>query len=231
MLKRQKTIVSIVVVLVLLLSVVVVGPVIYGLIMGPGVKTEGLNTSSAEPATVEVNGDWEVVRGDQNNLTSVGYTFAEILPVEHRITSGSTQAVEGTVNISNDTLNAGEITVDMRELSSDNERRDINVRMSIFHTDDYPTSTFTITEPVDLSTVPDDGTPGQVELVGDLEIHGATNEVSGTFDVLRDEDKVVIAGNLPVNRIDFGLESPEFVAAKIAEEGELNIRISLGKEQ
>lgn len=230
MLKRQKTIVSIVAVLVLILGAAVVAPMIYSLAMGPGVKTEGLNTSSAEPATVDMDGTWEVVRGDQNNLTSVGYTFAEILPAEHRVTSGSTQEVEGSVTVTDDTLTAGDITVDMRELGSDNERRDINVRMKIFHTDEYPTSTFTLTEPVDLSTVPEDGTPGQIELVGDLEIHGNTAEVSGTFDVLRDGGKVIIAGDLPFNRIDFGVESPEFVAAKIAEEGELNILLSLSKE-
>lgn len=229
MLKSQKTIVSIVVVLVLIIGLAVVAPVIYGLVMGPGVKTGGLNPESAEPASVEMDGQWTVVRGDQDNLTAVGFTFAEILPAEKKITSGSTGDVTGSVTVENETLTAGEIIVDMNNLTTDNERRDVNVRMKILQTDQYPEATFVMTDPVDLSSVPADGTPGQVELSGDLEIHGTTKPVTETFDILRDGEKVIISSDINFNRLDYGVESPEFVAAKIAEEGELNIRIALSK--
>lgn len=230
MLKRRKSVIAILVVLIVGLALISVVPVIYASVMGPGVKTEGLNAEGADPADTEMDGQWGVVPGDVNNITSVGFTFNEILPAEHKVTSGSTQDVTGGVTVDGETLTAGSINVGMGDITTDNERRDVNVRMKILSTDEYPESTFEITEPVDLSAVPADGTPGEVELTGDLTIRGQSNEVTQVFDVLRDGEQVIIAGDLPFNRLDYGVETPDFVAAKIAEEGELNILAVFEKE-
>lgn len=225
--KRSNTLVTVIVILIVGIGLVSIAPMVYSLIMGPGVETEDLDASGAQPASTDMNGDWVIGVGDAANLTTVGFTFNEILPAKHKVTSGTTTDVSGGVSVEDETLTAGDIEVEMGTLSTDNERRDVNVRMDILHTDEYPTSTFTITEPVDLSGIPEDGTVGEVTLTGDLTIHGQTNEVSAPFQVLRDGDRVVIGGDIPFNRLDYGVEAPEFVAAKIAEEGELNILLSM----
>lgn len=226
----NKIIVAIFVILIVALALVAVVPTLIALVMGPGDKTEGLTSEGAQPATTDINGEWHVVhqRGDANT-TSVGFTFHEILPSDRRSTSGSTQAVDGGATIEEGTLTAGEIVVDMTEVSTDNERRDINVRTKIFHTDEYPEAVFTITEPVDVSEVPGDGTPGKVTLSGEMEIRGETRPLIHEFDILRDEDMVIVSGDIDINRHDFGVEAPEFVAAKIDDTGQLNIRIALAK--
>ena len=225
----NKIVVAVLVILIVVLALVAVVPVIISLVTGPGVKTEGIEAAGAKPATTDVNGEWHVVRDRGRNYTSVGFTFFEILPSDRRSTSGSTQAVEGWATIEAGTLRSGEIVVDMREVSTDNERRDINVRTKIFHTDEYPTATFTITEPAELSEVPGDGTPGKVTLTGEMEIRGETRPLSHEFDVLRDGDRIIVAADVPVNRNEYGVESPEFVAAKIDDTGELNIRVAFEK--
>ena len=101
--------------------------------------------------------------------------------------------------------------------------------MKLFNTDEFPTATFEVTESVDLSSIPDDGTVGQVVVPGELTVHGQTNDVTPTFDVLRDGDQVIIASDIEINRLDYGVETPEFVAAKIAEMGEINVRLALEK--
>ena len=146
----------------------------------------------------------------------MGFTFFEILPSDRRETSGSTQSVEGWATIEQGSVQAGEIVVDMTDVSTDNERRDINVRNKIFHTNEYPTATFTITEPADVSDVPGNGTPGKVTLTGVMEIRG-------------DGDRVIVSGDVDINRNEYGVESPEFVAAKIDDTGQLNIRLLLTK--
>ena len=40
---------------------------------------------------------------------------------------------------------------------------------------------------------------------------------------------MIVAGDIPINRLDYGVETPELVAAKIAEEGEVNVRINMTK--
>lgn len=225
----RKTVMSVVVVLIVVLALVAVVPMVYSAIMGPGVRTEGLSAENAQPATTDLDGQWQVVTTRDVNTTAVGFTFFEILPGERKNTSGSTQAVEGSATVDNEELTAGEIVVDMTEVTTDNQRRDVNVAQKILFTDDFPTASFTVTEPADVSQVPDDGTSGTVTLVGDLEIHGETNQVTHEFDALRDGDLLIISGDLPINRLDYGVESPEFVAAAIDEEGELNIRIAMEK--
>lgn len=230
MLKRRKTVITVLVVLIVGLGLVSVGPMLYSLIMGPGVTAGELNADSAEPPSTEMDGEWVVTAGDGVNPTAVGFTFNEILPAEKKVTSGATTDVSGQASVSDSTLTDGEIVVEMDNLTTDNDRRDVNVRMKILHTDEFPTATFTLSDPVDLSGVPEDGTPGEVDLTGDLTIHGVTNEVSAPFQVLRDGEKVILAGDILFNRLDFNVESPDFVAAKIAEEGEVNILLSLEKE-
>ena len=144
-------------------------------------------------------------------------------------TSASTRGVTGFATIDEGTLTAGEITVDMQHLSSDSDKRDSSVRRRIFHTDEYPEATFKVTRPADVSGVPEDGTVGSVELTGELTIHGKTNDITQEFDVARSGDHLIVAGDIPINRLDYGVETPELVAAKIAEEGEVNVRINMTK--
>ncbi len=225
----SKVVIAIFVILIVLLALVAVVPVLFALFMGPGIKTEGLDADGAKPATTDVNGEWHVARYRGKNTTSVGFTFYEILPSDRRATSGSTQAVEGWATIEAGTLKAGEVVVDMEQISTDNERRDINVRNKIFHTNEYPTATFSITEPADLSEVPGNGTPGKVTLTGEMEIRGETRPMVHEFDILRDGDRIIVAGDVLIDRHEYGVESPEFVAAKIDDTGELNIRLALEK--
>ncbi|MCP1387028.1 YceI family protein [Corynebacterium sp. TA-R-1] len=196
---------------------------------GSGVKTEGIDESALREPTTELDGEWSVHKRPGPNSTSAGFTFNEVLPGERRTTSGSTQGVTGAVTIEAGTLTAGEIVVDMTNLTTDSDVRDNNVRRKIFHTDKFPESTFVITEPADLSGLPEGASVGKVTLTGDLTIHGETNRISHEFDVARSGAHLIVAGDVPINRLDYGVETPEFVAATIAEEGEINIRINLAK--
>lgn len=217
---------------ILALAALAIVPVIYALLFGDhGVKTEGIDASVAKEASTGVDGTWDVSHGVGPNQSSAGFTFFEILPAERKVTSGSTEQVDGEVLISDATITAAEITVDMTSVATDNDRRDVNVRRSIFETDRYPTATFSLTQPADVSQLPEDGTVGTVTLTGDLTIHGQTQEVTHEFEALRTGDNIVVAGDVPINRLDYGVETPEFVAAKIAEDGEVNIRLNLEKSR
>lgn len=209
--------------------VVAMVPLFITLFMGGGVKTEGINAERVSAASTDINGEWQVSNKPGSNFSSAGFTFEEVLPGERRSTSGSTQGVDGFATIEDGTLAAGQITVDMKNLSTDSEKRDESVRRRIFHTDEFPEATFTVTEPADVSAVPDDGTIGSVELTGDLTIHGNTNAITQRFDVARSGDRLIVAADIPINRLDYGVETPELVAAKIDEEGEVNVRVNLSK--
>ncbi|WKK61522.1 YceI family protein [Corynebacterium sp. P3-F1] len=228
--RNQKLIVIGGVAVIVLLALLALVPLFMSLVTHPGVKTDGIDAEGAKPATTDVDGTWVVSGKPDKNRTSVGFTFNELLPGDERTTSGSTQDVEGKMTIESGALTAGEVTVDMSNIVTDKDVRDENVRRKILHTEKYPEAKFVLTEPADVSQLPEDGTVGAVTLTGDLTIHGETNQITQEFNALRTGDTVVVHADVPIKRSDYKVETPEFVAAKIAEDGELNIRLRLEKE-
>lgn len=215
---------------IILLTLVAVVPMAMSLMSTPGVKTEPIDAAGAQPASTEMDGHWEVVKRPGKNATSVGFTFNELLPGDARETSGSTPNATGEIVIEGGTMTEAEVTVDMTNIVTDREVRDENVRRKILETDTYPEAMFTLKEPADVSGLPDDGTIGTVTLTGDLTIHGETNEITREFNALRTGDAVIVHADIPINRLDYGVETPDFVAAKIDEEGEINLRLRLTKK-
>lgn len=227
---RKRTVLIVAVSIFIVVAVLVaMVPLLMNLFMGGGVKTEGIDANRVSAASTDLDGDWTVTNRPGNNFTSAGFTFEEVLPGERRSTSASTQGVTGFATIEDGTLTAGEITVDMQHLSSDSDKRDSSVRSRIFHTDDYPNATFKVTQPADVSGLPEDGAIGSVDLTGDLTIHGTTNQITQRFDVARSGDRLIVAGDIPINRLDYGVETPELVAAKINETGDVNVRVNMSK--
>lgn len=226
---KQLVIGAVVAIIILALASVV--PVAYKAYMTPGVKTDGIQTEGAKKASTDFNGTWEVVKAAPGNPTSVGYTFWEILPGERRATSGSTEKVSGSVQIEGGKLNSAAITVDMSTIKTDREKRDINVRMKLLETDQFPEAKFVADEAanIDVSQVPDDATIGKVTVPGTLTIHGVSKHIDAELEILRTGDNIVVGANIPINRLDYGVETPDLVAAKIDTEGHLNIRLALEK--
>ncbi|MCZ9308675.1 YceI family protein [Corynebacterium sp. c6VSa_13] len=230
--QRHRTlIVSIFVTAIILLAAVAVVPMIISAMSGPGVPTDGIDAQHAKPAATDVDGTWVVSHKPGANATSVGYTFDEVLPGDRRTTSGSTTSVDGHVTIEHAAITGAKIEVDLTDLSSDNERRDINAATKILETDVYPTATFEVVKPVDIRGLPSDGTIGEVSVPGRLTIHGHTHDVTATLEVLRDGEHVVIGGDVPLKRSDYGVKTPEFVAASIADDGALNLRVRFDKDE
>ena len=227
--KQTALIVAVSVFIVLALAVAAV-PLALNFFGGRGVKTEGIDEADVRPASTDIDGEWTVSTRPGANRSSAGFTFNEVLPGERRTTSGSTHGVHGHVTIEAGTLTSGEIRVDMTTLTSDSDVRDNNVRNKLLHAEQYPESVFTLTRPVSVEHVPGDGSSATVELSGDLTIHGETQSITHPFTVVRSGSRLLVAGDVPINRLDYGVTSPEFVAATIADEGEINIRVNLAKE-
>lgn len=226
----KRPLVTLVAIAIVVIALASVGPVIYKAFTDTGTKTGTLNADNAQPATTDMDGTWKITAGSGANATSVGYTFHEILPGHEKTTSGSTSHVDGSFTVDGNKLTAGTITVDMNTVASEEPKRDNHVKMNILETDTYPTATFEVTQPVDISAVPSDGSTGHVSVPGALTIHGVTKDITADLDVLRTGSKVIISSTVPIARSDFKVDPGQFVAAKIDENGELNILLTLEKD-
>jgi len=93
---------------------------------------------------------------------------------------GTTAAVSGTLVIAPDGSvdSASKLTVDLRELKSDQEMRDGFIQRRTLETDKYPLAVFVPTRVQGLPVmIPTTGQTG-FELTGNMTIHGATKEVT-----------------------------------------------------
>lgn len=226
---NRKLVISVFVILILASTALALGPLVFSLVMGRGVKTEPINLDRVKAASTKLDGQWNVVKGSPYNFTSAGFTIDEILPADKRTTSGSTKEVTGQATISDSVVEEATITVDMTTLTTDKKVRDQNMKTKLFEVAKYPESTFELTERADLSSVPDDASPATIPLTGNLTIHGETQKVTTDFQVVRDGDTIILGGDIPINRLDFGIETPEMIAAKISEVGDVNVRVTLQK--
>ncbi|SEK59686.1 YceI family protein [Rhodococcus maanshanensis] len=207
---------------------VVAGPWVYGTwIAEDDAPAASVSTSGAQPATGEVNGRWVVDAGLPPNETAAGYTVHEILNGASVTVVGSTGEVSGSATVEAEKLTAGEITVQVASIATDDPRRDGQFDTRVMSTGEFPTATFVVDGPVDLSGLPRDGTTGTVTATGTLTIKGVARPVTVDVEVLRSGDSLVASGSIPVTWTDFGVQPPSLGFVTVDGSGTVDFLVSL----
>ncbi|OLT35543.1 YceI family protein [Rhodococcus sp. BGS-1C] len=220
------------IVVVLVALGVTVGPWAYGkFIAESDAPAATVSTSGAQAATTDdIDGTWTIVPGDEANTTAAGYTVDEVLNGADVTVVGSTTDVSGEVTIENDTVTAGEVLVTTDSITTDNDRRDGQFRGNIFETATYPTATFAFDSPVDLSSIPDDGTTTTVTAEGTLTLKDQSRPVSVEMEVLQSGDTLIASGSIPTTWADFGIEPPSLGFVTVEDSGSVDFLINLNSE-
>ena len=147
--------------------------------------------------TGDFSGSWVGYRV-QEELVSVGGTTAV----------GRTPRVTGSLTIDGATVTEASFEADLSTLESDESMRDRQLARQGIQTDDFPTATFVLTEPIELGTLPAVGDDIELTAVGDLTIHGVTQSVSIPLHAALHDGVIGAAGSLTFTWDDFGMERP-----------------------
>ena len=192
----------------------------------PSAEASADPAESQAPAAGEgdVAGTWTVTTG-----TEAGYRVREQLAQFDAETDavGRTSDVTGSITLTSDgttaTLTEGTITVDTTTLASDENRRDNRLRSEGLQTDQFPTATFTLTQPVEVPAAALAGTATDVTLVGDLELHGVTKSVQIPAQAKLADGTVQVLGSVTFPLSDFDIEAPNIggFIISIADQGAL----------
>jgi polyisoprenoid-binding protein YceI len=96
----------------------------------------------------------------------------------------------------------------MATVQSDESRRDRQFNGSIMDTATFPTSTFVLSAPIELGTVPADRQEITATATGDLTLRGETRPV--TFDVTarRNGANIEVNGSIPIRFEEWGIPNP-----------------------
>jgi polyisoprenoid-binding protein YceI len=147
---------------------------------------------------------------------------------------GRTDKITGSVTIVGAgtalTVTAAEFGVDMTTITSDRSMRDNRLRTDGIQTDSFPTSTFTLTEPVAVPAEATGGAQVDVTLHGDLALHGVTKTVDIPAKAQLSGGLIQIAGSLSFPFSDFGINPPNvggFVT--VEDNGTLEFLVNLTK--
>jgi polyisoprenoid-binding protein YceI len=180
--------------------------------------------ASADP-DVTLPGTWVVAEGSQ-----AGYRVKEILFGQSSEAVGRTEEITGSFTIDGDSLTDGSFEVDMASVTSDQSRRDGQFRGRIMEVDTYPTATFELTRPLNLSGIEAEQTQGESTATGNLTVHGVTKEV--TFDIkgVRSGPQIQITGSIPIVFADYNIENPSGGPAQTEDEGLLEFALNFEKE-
>jgi len=183
----------------------------------------GGSTGSTGPTTLA--GTYTVGSG-----STAGYRVEEELFNQHNTAAARTNEVSGTVTIEDTTVTDADLTVDMASIKSDgpgSDQRDNQFRGRIMNTDQFPTATFKLTEPIELAPVPKDGVQKTYSATGELTLHGTTKTVTIPINAKRVGKAIAIQGITDITFSDYGINDPSGGPANVGSSGQLEFLVQL----
>ena len=176
--------------------------------------TEPAESTTTAAAADGVDGTWTI--GPESE---VGYRVDETINGFATTANGRTNAITGTFVIAGTSVDSGDFTVDMTTFKSDESRRDGQFNGRIMSVDQFPTSTFVLTQPIDFGEIPADGVTITATATGDLTLRGVTKPV--TFDVQATfaNGRIGVLGQIPVVFADFGIPNPSIATISTEDNG------------
>ena len=206
-----------------------------------GEDTEGVAPSSED---LPVPTDWKVGDGlvaydfAAGTGTFLGFRVDEELSTVGATTAvGRTPAVDGGLTLEATTpeaatLNAATVTGDLTALTTDISQRDGPAQRAM-NTAEYPTTTFELTEPIELGTAPVVGETIAVEAAGELTLSGVTQPVTAAIEavLLDGAEQLLVTGTFDVLLSDFGIDAPSAsIVVSVADTATIEFQLYLTPE-
>jgi polyisoprenoid-binding protein YceI len=147
---------------------------------------------------------------------------------------GRTNGITGTAMIAAAggamSVTDASFTVDMTSLASDRQMRDNRLRGDGIQTDQFPTSTFKLTQPVELPADAMSGAPFDVTLHGDLTLHGVTKTVDIPAKAQLNGSQIQVVGSLSFPFSDYQINTPNIGGfVTVQDQGTLEFQVNLAK--
>ena len=194
---------------------------------------EATATATATAATSEaasdapgVEGTWTLVEGRES---FVGYRVEEELAtIGYKEAVGRSPTIEATITVAGGQLTGVTVTADLRDLKSDDSRRDGALRRQALQSDAFPTATFELTEPVAVPEGLARGEPISLEASGTLTLHGVTRPVTIPLQAELVDGVMAVVGSLPILFADYGIAQPQApILVSIEDNGVMELQLFL----
>jgi polyisoprenoid-binding protein YceI len=190
----------------------------------PARTTGSGQASSTSQDASSADGTWKVSSG-----SVVGYRVKEVLFGQSNVAVGRTSTINGSITVDGTTIQSGSFTVDMTTVQSDQSRRDAQFNGRIMETGTYPTATFKLTAPIELDSIPSEGTERTVQATGDLTLHGVTKSVVINLTGRYLGSTFQVAGSIPITLSDWNISNPSFGPVTTEDNGILELALNFSR--
>ena len=161
------------------------------------------STSAQGGTTVPVAGAWNVGSG-----SVAGYRVQEVLVGQSATAVGRTSQIWGSLTIDGTTVTRGSFTVDMASVVSDQSQRNAKFDGPIMDVSRYPTATLTLSSPISLGQLPDDGVIAHYSATGVLDMHGVNKTVSFPVTAERLSNQIDVLADINIPFADWDIANP-----------------------
>ncbi len=185
--------------------------------------TIAAETTTTLPAST-IDGDWKVVAD-----SIVGYRVKETIVGQKTEGVGRTSEITGSLTIVDEQVTAAEFTVDMTTLKSDSTRRDRQVNTRILDTVNFPTSTFTLKEPIALTPEALAGSDFSVDTTGTLTLRGVTKDIDLTLIARLVDDVIEVNGSIQIVFTDWSIPDPSISGIIVVDRGLLEFLVRFAR--
>lgn len=179
---------------------------------------------TAAATSGDPTGTWNI-----STDSTLGYRVSEVLFGVDTEGAGRTNQVTGTLVIDGSTATSAEFTVQMATITSDDNRRDGQFNGRIMSTDEFPTSTFVLTQPIDFGAVPAEGETITASATGDLTFRGVTRSVTFDVEAKLEGGRIGVLGNIPISFSEYEIPDPSNQAATVKDNGLLEFVLVFDK--
>ena len=197
------------------------------------VATEAATTAATEAATgasttdaAGVEGTWTLAEGQES---FVGYRVEEELAtIGYKEAVGRSPTIEATITIADGQLTGVTVTADLRDLESDDSRRDGALQFQALESQRFPTATFELTEPIAVPAGLAAGEPISIEANGTLTLHGVTQPVVIPIEAVLEDGVMVVVGSIPILFADYDIAQPQSpILVSIEDNGVMELQLFL----
>lgn len=201
----------------------------------PSAEPSPTTAGGSSTTTTGLDGTWNVDPsvGSFSDFSGsfVGYRVEEELANVGAATAvGRTPNVTGSLTLEGTQVTAVEMSADLSTLQSDKSQRDGQLHRQALETDQFPTATFSLTQPIELGSVPADGQVIQATATGNMTIHGVTKTVEIPLEARLSSDVVTVTGSIDILFADYGMSRPtSFLVLSIADHGTMEFQLQLTK--
>ena len=194
---------------------------------------EATATATARAAASEAaadapgaEGTWTLVEGRES---FVGYRVEEELAtIGYKEAVGRSPTIEATITVAGGQLTGVTVTADLRDLKSDDSRRDGALRRQALQSDAFPTATFELTEAVAVPEGLARGEPISLEATGTLTLHGVTRPVTIPLQAELVDGVMAVVGSLPILFADYDIAQPQApILVSIEDNGVMELQLFL----